>query len=489
LPTVGLGYVICPVTVRGSAEIQTKMEILAQEPTTESFDLIVIGGGSGADVASWAADEGYKVAIIEKGPMGGTCLNRGCIPSKMLIHSADIIEAIQRAHLFGIKPKGYSVDFQSIIKRVSDYVDRDSRGIEEALSKSINPKFYKQECRFVGEKTLQIGSETIKGERILIASGGRPSIPDIRGLKNVPFITSDEALRLKEQPKVMTIIGGGYIAVEMAHFYGTLGTKINIVQRRKVLVPNEDEEIAERFTEIFRKKHGVYTGFEPINVLRKGSEFSVEIRNLEDDKTQTLKSDQLLVASGRQPSSDTLDVARTGVQTNKQGFIVTDEFLETNVKGIYALGDAVGHHLFKHSANLEAQYSFLNMTSDKERTPVDYSAMPHAIFTSPQIAGVGPTEQQLRTEKVDYAVGKYDYIDTGMGMALEDRDGFVKIIVERESRKILACHIMGTDASTLIHEVLVAMRSGEGILSNIKRVVHIHPAMAEVVQRAAASVP
>jgi mycothione reductase len=455
----------------------------------EIFDLVVIGGGSGADVASWAAEQGYRVAIIEKGPMGGTCLNRGCIPSKMLIHSADIIETINRAHLFGIKPKGYSIDFSFIIKRVSETVDKDSKGIEDALSKSHNPKFYKEECRFIGEKTLQVGRDSIKGQKIIIASGGRPTIPDVPGLKDVSYITSDEALRLKEQPKVMTIIGGGYIAVEMAHFYGSLGTKINIVQRRKLLVPNEDEEIAQRFTEIFRRRYDVYTGFEPTRVWKRGTEFGVEIKNLEDGRTQILKSDQLLIATGRQPNSDILNIAKTGVQTDKEGFIVTNEFLETNVKGIYALGDAVGHHLFKHSANLEAQYSFLNITSDEDKTPVDYTAMPHAIFTSPQIAGVGPTEQQLRTKGMRYTVGKYDYINTGMGMALEDRDGLVKIIAEKETRKILACHIMGTDASTLIHEVLVAMKSGEGTLSNINRVVHIHPALSEVVQRAASSVP
>ncbi len=453
------------------------------------FDLIVVGGGSGAEVASWAAEEGHRVAIIEKGPMGGTCLNRGCIPSKMLIHSADVIETINRAHLFGIKPKGYTVDFHAITRRVSQTVDKEAREIEEALMKSENPRFYKEDCRFTGHKTLRVGTETIRAEKIIIATGGRPSIPDVPGLKDVDYITSDQALRLEEQPKEITIIGGGYIAAEMAHFYGSLGTKINIVQHNKVLVPNEDEEIAMRFTEVFRKKHEVYTSFEPVRVSKKNGEFYVDIRSLDSSETQTLESDQLLVATGRKPNSDTIDVAKTGVETNKNGFIITDGFLETNVKGIYALGDAIGHYLFKHSANLEAQYNFLNLTSPPaERVPVDYSAMPHAIFTSPQIAGVGPTEQQLRAEKADYVMGKYNYIDTGMGMAIEDRDGFVKILAERKTRKILGCHIMGEGAATLIHEVLVAMKSGKGTLSNINRVVHIHPALSEVVQRAAASV-
>ncbi len=454
----------------------------------EEFDLIVIGGGSGAEVASWAAEEGLRVAIIEKGPMGGTCLNRGCIPSKMLIHSADVVETINGAHLFGIRPKGYEVDFPAIVKRVSAAVDKDAEEIEEALKHSDNPRFYKQESHFISHKTLQVGPDTISADKIVIASGGRPRIPNIEGLRDVDYITSDEALRLTRQPKVLTIIGGGYIAVELAHFFGALGTRVNIIQRREVLVPNEDEEVSMKFTEIFRKKHNVLTGFEPVRVTKRAGTYTVEVKSVKGGTGKSLSSDELLVAPGRETNADTLDLAKTGVKTDEKGFIVVNDYLETNVKGIWALGDSVGHYLFKHSANLEAEYNFLNLLNPEEKMPVDYSAMPHAIFSSPQIAGVGATEQKLRSEKKDYMVGKYDYINTGMGQAIEDRDGFVKFLVERETRKILGCHILGTDASTLIHEVLVAMRAGDGTLSNINRVVHIHPALSEVVQRAAASV-
>jgi dihydrolipoamide dehydrogenase len=334
---------------------------------------------------------------------------------------------------------------------------------------------------------LDDGQE-IAAEKILIASGGRPRIPDIEGLNGTDYITSDEALRLKKQPEVMTILGGGYIAIELGHFYGSLGTWINIVQHHNLLIPNEDEEIAKAFTEIFRRKYNVVTGYEPVKVAKKGNKFEVTVKSAKGDDIKTLVSDQLLVVTGREPNSDELDITKTDVELNKRGFVVTDEFMETNIKGIFALGDAVGHFLFKHSANLEAEYDFNNILNPEQKVPVDYSAMPHAIFSSPQIAGVGKTEQELKKDRVPYAVGKYDYINTGMGEAIEDKEGFVKFLVAPESGKILGCHIMGSDASTLIHEVLVAMKSGDGTVHSITRTIHIHPALSEVVQRAAGNI-
>lgn len=452
---------------------------------TYQFDLVVIGSGSGLDVAVAAAQYGLKVAVIEKGSLGGTCLNRGCIPSKMLIHSADILETISRAHLFGIKVKGYQVDFGSIVGRVIRDVDSDSEKIEQSLMKVRNPFLFKKQARFVDHKTLQVGNDKVRAEKILIASGSRPKIPEIKGLKNSNFITSDEALRLKTQPEVLTILGGGYIAVELAHFFGTLGTKINIVQHHNFLVPKEDEEISKIFTAIFKAKYNVFLGFEPKEVIKSGDDFEVLIESREDGRAETLKSDQLLVAAGRIPNSDVLDVQKTDVKVGCDGKILVDEYLETNVEGIFALGDVVGHYPFKHSANLEAGYALNNILNSDNKIPVDYTAMPHGIFSSPQIASVGKTEQQLRANKSHYLVGRYNYVDTAMGSAIEDRTGFVKLLVDEHTRKIVGCHILGADATTLIHEVLVAMKSGEGVIENITRTVHIHPALSEVVHRAA----
>lgn len=506
------------------------------------FDLIVIGSGSGLDVANAAAENGLRVALIEKKRMGGTCLNDGCIPSKLLIHSADVMESIRRAEAFGIVIHGkISIDFEKIISRVSGIVDSQSEEIQEAYNKAYNPRLFHNECKFVGIKELDLNvidvdlrskknkegskrgrkihetkKQRISAANILIASGSRPKIPKISGLNKAGFITSDQALRLQRRPLALTIIGGGYICCELAHFFGSLGTKINIIQLQDKLIPAEDEDISRKLTDLFALKYHLHLGYsaesvsklnrDDLDISEQSSEitgsgpneiYRVVARNRDSGKTITVESDQLLVAVGRVPNSDTLDLSKTGVKLDDKGYIITDEYLQTNVEGIYSLGDVVGRYPFKHSANLEARYAIHNIIQRQDRVPVDYAAIPHAIFTSPQIAGVGATEQSLKQkgkkENKDYLKSIYPFIHTGMGLAIEDFDGFIKFLVDRESRRILGCHIIGTDASVLIHEVVVAMKAFDsdgniGTIDNITNAVHVHPALSEVVVRAASQI-
>jgi dihydrolipoamide dehydrogenase len=453
------------------------------------FDLIVIGSGAGLEVASAAAQSGLKVAIVEKSNMGGTCLNRGCIPSKLLLHSADVAEIIKSANLFGINVEKFSIDFQKIVERVTNMIDSNSSDIRKSLDNTENPKLFASECKFVGDKVLLVGEQKISSNKFLIAAGTRPRIPNINGLSSTNYITSDEALRLHEQPKILTIIGGGYIAAELGHFFGSLGTKINIIHHSKYLLPKEDEEISKKFTEVFSKKYNLFLDCTPDLVTNKSSNFVVSLRGSDSNKYQEIESDKLLVAAGRMPNSDSLDLSKTGVEISDDGYIKVDGTLATNVDGIFALGDIIGRHQFRHSANLEAQYAFYNILNNKKKIQVDYNAMPHAIFSSPQVAGVGYTEQELKSNgKMDYDKSTYRYIDTAMGKALEDTEGFVKFLVSKKDRKILGCHIVGSQASILIHEVLVAMKSGDGTIDNISKTVHVHPALSEVVSRAAITI-
>jgi mycothione reductase len=451
----------------------------------KTYDLLVVGSGAGLNVAVEVAGAGKKVCIIEKGPMGGTCLNRGCIPSKIVIHSAEVAEQIRRAKEFGIEAPNPKVNFKFVTDRANKMVDSDARNIERSVKSGKNPRLIKGTAKFVGMKTVVVKGEKVRGKQVLIATGARPFIPPIEGLDTLPYMTSTEALRQTKLPKSMIVVGGGYIGVELGRFYADLGCSVTIVQRGPLLIPREDKDVTTLFTKIWKKKYNVITNAGVFKVKKRGQGVQVFIKK--GNKISTLVAEKIFVATGVKPNSDVLNVAKTGVRTNKRGFVHVNKFMETNVPGIYALGDVAGVYMFRHSANLEADFVTHNVTH-KQRRKVDYFPMPHAIFTSPEIAGVGLTEQQAIEQKKDYVVGKAFYKNTGKGAALAEKDGFVKFIVAR-NRKILGCHIIGPQASVLLHEVLIAMKCGKKALTLLRNVVHVHPALNEVVQRAAANVP
>ncbi len=447
----------------------------------EEFDVIVIGAGSGLDVASAYASHGKNVAVVEPGPLGGTCLNRGCIPSKMLIHRADIVQEIEDSEKFHIDAEVKDIDFEEIVREVNAEVHSDSQNIERGIKDSENHTLYRTEAEFVDNNTLKVDDEEITAEKIIVAAGTRPFVPPIDGIKDVDHMTSKEALELRERPEDMVIIGGGYISNELAHFLDAMGVEVTILERGDILLGHEDHEVSEKYTEIAEERFDVHTGFSASEVSQDGERISVVAEN-EDGDTKEFEADELLVAAGRVPNTDNLEVENTDIETSDRGFIEVNEYMQTSVDHIYALGDIIGKHPFKHAANLEANVALVNSFAGN-RKEVDYTAMPHAVFSSPQIGGVGKTEQELEEEGTDYRKAKYEYSKTGMGMALKEEDGFVKVLAA-EDGEILGCHIIGPHASQQVHEVLVAMKAGSGKVSDIQDTIHIHPALNEVVQRA-----
>lgn len=441
----------------------------------KKFDVIVVGSGAGLEVAAFVAEKDLSVALVEEGPLGGTCLNRGCIPSKMLIHSADVAETIKSSQKFGITSKIVGIDFASIVKRVSEVVDTDSSGIEQAVRKSGNPVLYKVRSKFIGPKKMQAGSEQIEAEKVFIVGGTRPSTPPIPGLETTPYLDSTKALRLGKQPEYLVVIGGGYIAAELAHFYGALGTKITILVRGERMLDNEDWEIAEWFTEEFSKKYNILLKTETETISYKNSKFTIKLKGGRD-----LVADQLLVATGRIPNTDILNVKATGVETDEKGYIKVNKYLETNIEGIWAFGDIIGILPFRHTANDQAGFSIRNAFTNK-KAKFDPFAIGHAVFSSPQVGGVGKTEQELKKEGIPYKVGRAQLKDTAMGGALQE-NGLAKVLVD-EQDNILGCHIIGPQASILIHEAIVAMKAN-GKVGAITDSVYIHPALPEWLQRA-----
>ncbi|MFC4247829.1 dihydrolipoyl dehydrogenase [Natribaculum luteum] len=457
-------------------------------------DLLVIGSGSGLDVANAAVNRGQSVAVVEKGPLGGTCLNRGCIPSKRLLYHADVLETVERAGEFHIDARVSDVEFSKIVREVNEEVESDSESIRRGLHSSSRHDLYEGEGRFVDDRTVEIvdgedDGTRIRAETVLIAAGTRPSIPAVDGIDDVEYLTSTEALQLETPPDHLVIVGGGYIAAELGHFFGTFGSDVTIVGRRPNLLPEADDEVAEAFTKRYADRFTVHTGYAATAASETDGTVTVEAHPYEygenggllEDDTVTVTGDTLLVAAGRTPNSDTLDLDAAGVDTDERGFIETDEYLRTTAEGVWALGDIVGEHLLKHSANHEAQAVARNLFGE-DLQPVDYTAMPFAVFASPEVAGVGAHEGDLQDAGREYATRTYRYDQTARGSAM-NADGFVKVIVDLDGT-ILGCHIIGPEAADLIQEVVVAMNAGSGTVQDIRESVHIHPALSEVVQRA-----
>ncbi|WP_232687206.1 dihydrolipoyl dehydrogenase family protein [Halobacterium zhouii] len=452
------------------------------------FDLVVLGGGTGNIVASAAADAGLDVAIVERGRLGGTCLNRGCNPSKKLIHRADVVETVRNASAYGIDATLDDVPFADVVAEVNATVAEEAESKAERAREHDGVTFYQAAGRFVDERTVEVrtggewgddSNETITGDDVVLAGGSRPLIPDsIDGADEASFLTSDEALRLDELPDRLVVVGGGYIAVEMGHFFGQMGATVVIVGHGDVLADREDHDVAERLTEAYRRKHELHLGHE-VTALADDDGETVVTAESEDGDELEVRGDEVLVATGRRPNSDLWNVEAAGLETNEKGFVATDECLETSVDGVWAIGDIADNFMFKHSGDKEAEYVVENVVRDA-RTPVEFPGMAHAVFGSPQIGSLGKTESDLGDRAYD--VGEFEYDETALGSALASDAGYAKALVAPDD-EVLGFHVVGPHASMLVHEVSTAVAAG-GDAERIAETIHVHPALSEVVQGA-----
>jgi dihydrolipoamide dehydrogenase len=449
----------------------------------EQFDVIVIGSGSGMLIASAAVEQGFKVALVDHGKMGGTCINVGCVPSKMLIYPADVLATMEEAKKLGINATVNSVDFNNIMSRMHALVNHDSEQQASAVEATENLTWFKESAEFTSEYTLQVGAHTITAKMIFIVSGARTVIPPVKGIENVSYLTSDTVLELTTQPKSILIVGGGYIGMEYGHFFSAIGTKTTILQRPFRVVPEEEPEVSDLLKAELGKRMEIYTGFEALEAKQEGSSKIIVAKNRQNDSIKEFSAKALMVATGRVSNSNILKPEKTDVQLDERGFIKVNEYLETTKKNIFAFGDAIGKQMFKHIANYEAGIAWHNTIHD-HKAKMDFSAAPHAIFTHPQVASVGLKEEEAKQQGYEFLVGMALYKDTAMGAALGFPEGFVKVIVEQRTSRILGAHIIGPEASILIQEITDAIVSGKGDFGPIARGMHIHPAFNEVVQNA-----
>lgn len=456
-----------------------------------THDLLVVGGGAGNNLATAAARKGMDVGLVEKGPMGGACLTRGCDPSKMLLRRAHAVDQIQDAEQFGITADVRDIDFDRIVRESNRPFDEKAEEIEENLRDMDGFTLYKGEGEFVGERTMEVDAEEgdderVEAEKVIIAVGARPMVPSaIDGVDEVDYLTSTDALRLDERPDHLVVIGGGYVAAELGYFYGKMGSSVTVVGRSDELLSREDRDVRETFTEQFSEDHTVYTGHEVSAVSGDGDEFTVRAERTDegDGETVEVTGDELLLATGRKPNTDLTNVEAAGIETDDKGYVEVDEQLATSAENVWAFGDAIGPPMFRHTANHEAQYVFKNAVEGEEEA-VDYTGNAHAVFTSPEIAGLGQTEQDLEADGREYEVGRAEYDDVPMGLALKADTGFAKVLADPDDGSVLGCHIFGPEASTLIHEVVTAVTAGEGTVSDVADAIHVHPALSEVVEAA-----
>ena len=446
----------------------------------KEYDVIVIGSGAALMIVQNALSHGLSTALVDKGPLGGTCLNVGCIPSKMLIYPADRAMEIRESEKLGVSARITAADFSSIMKRMAKTVAGSVAHIREGIKYSEDLDFYEGPGSFVGERTVEVKGEKIRGRKVIIATGARPQIPRIRGIEDVAYLTNESILHLQSRPESLIIIGGGYIASEYAHFFSAMGTAVTVVQRNRLLVPDEEPDISELLKKEMEKRMRVLTDSEVTALRETDKGYEVAVRGRSDSRERKYTGSKVLIATGRTSNADILKVQNTGVETDDRNYIRVNEFFETSRKNIWAFGDAIGKKMFRHVANKEAAMVWRNAFHNGKET-VDYLCAPHAVFSWPEIASVGMREDEARQRfhVHDLLVGTARYSDVARGEAMMEEEGFCKTIVKKDG-KILGFHIIGPNASILIQEVIIAMANGLDMWA-LNKGMHIHPALSEVV--------
>ncbi len=453
----------------------------------KEFDLVVIGGGPGGYTAAIrAAQKGATVGLVEKDRVGGTCLNRGCIPTKALYYSAKNLLATEKAEKFGIKISGVEFNIAEAVRRKNDVVAKLVGGIEQLL-KANRIELMRGNGSIEAEGKVKVeredgSTEVVGAKSIIIATGSEPALIPAFKIDGTNVITSTEALELNRVPESLLIIGGGVMGCEFANIFSAFGSSVKIVEILPRILSTEDPQ-AVRVVERAFKKRGVEvftgTGVEEINIVEDGR---VETR-LTDGRTIT--TEKVLVTIGRSFNSSGIGLEGVGVETDDKGRIEVDSRMQTTAKGIYAIGDVTGGMLLAHVAAKEGLVAVENALGGTEE--MDYSVIPAGIFTEPEIASVGMREKEAKEKELEVKVGRFPYAASGKALTMEEPDGFVQIVADASTDKVLGATIVGAHATDLIGEVAIAIRQGAKV-TDIADTVHAHPTLPELVMEAAEDV-
>ncbi|HET8536026.1 MAG TPA: mercuric reductase [Solirubrobacteraceae bacterium] len=448
------------------------------------YDALVVGGGmAGLPMALRAARHG-RVALVERELLGGTCLNRGCIPTKTMIASAKVAEQVRRAAEFGVHTGPPTVDLNAVVDRKDAIVAPIRDGAYRDVRASGDIDLLEGEGRFVVGRRFRVGDTELEARHVFLNAGTRDTLPPIDGLQAVPYLTSRSMLELRELPEHLLVVGGGYIGCEFAQMFRRFGSRVTIVQRADRLLSSEEPDLSQTVLDAFAA--------EGIDVLAATTCTSASAPNrgiritCEGQEDTELTGSHLLVATGRTPNTDTLGLDHLDLAPDERGYLNVDDRLHTTSEDVWALGDLRGGPMFTHTARDDADVVYRTVYRDQDRTIAD-RVTPHAVFVDPEVASVGLTEQQARDAGHQIATGTQAFAGVVRARAIGETRGLIKFVVDSDTDRILGCHIAGPHAGELVHEAVIAIVAGASY-SDVRRAIHIHPTLSEGINSAAGGV-
>ena len=472
------------------------------------FDLVIVGTGSANSIPGPEFDD-WSIAIVERGTFGGTCLNVGCIPSKMFVYAADVADTIATAGHYGIAASFDGADWPAIRDRVFGRIDPIAGGGRDYRfgAECPNITVFEGDARFVSDRRLAVrmgdgSTESVSGRHVVLGAGARAFVPPYWGLGTVPFHTSDTVMRLDSLPSSMIVLGGGYIACELGYVFSALGTEVTVINRGERLLRAEDDDVSAAFTTAAQRHFDLRLGATVTLVSSpaqgdfvyaadgspsaRGNSYTVEFAR--GGHAESVSADVLLVATGRVPNGDQLALDLAGVEDD-DGRVLTDEFYRTSAPGVWAFGDLSSETQLKHLANAQVRALRHNLLvaegqADGPMRTVREDLVPHAVFSHPQVASVGLTERDARTQGLPISVANKPFGHTAYGWAMEDAASFAKLIAHAETRELLGAHIIGPQASTLIQQLIQGMAFGQTVDQMAREQFYIHPALTEVIENA-----
>jgi pyruvate/2-oxoglutarate dehydrogenase complex dihydrolipoamide dehydrogenase (E3) component len=444
----------------------------------KAFDAIVIGSGQGGNpLAHGLADRGFAVALVEREHLGGTCINTGCTPTKTMVASAQIAHYARHARRWGVRTGAVTVDLRAVVKR-KDAIVRQFRAGQEKKVESRRPRLtlYRSHARFTGPRTVDVGDAVLEAARIFVDTGTRPVVPDIPGIDTTEYLTNATVMELTEVPRHLLVLGGGYIGLEFGQMFRRFGSRVTLVHRGAEILPREDADVASEARTALEAE-GIAFVLDARTTgaarARDGVRLTVEAAG----GRRTLSGSHLLVATGRRPNTDDLGLDRAGVETDRQGYIRVNSRLETNVPGIWALGDVKGGPAFTHVSYHDYQIIFANVI-DGAGTTIEGRLVPYALFTDPQLGRVGMTETEARTAGYRLKIGRIPMTSVARAIERSETAGSMKLVVDAATDRILGAAILATEGGELVQMLRVAMRAGLPYTA-LKGDIYIHPTLAE----------